>query len=68
MRTDLDAAVTQDRAPFGGGWRGGFLCAYHGSSIDYAGRACAGPADLVVAAHQVPGDTRILTGADEESA
>ncbi len=63
--------VKQDEAPLGAGWPGGFFCPCHGSMFDYAGRVYAGvpaPTNLVVPPHQYLSDTRILLGADEESA
>ncbi len=63
--------VKQDAAPLGAGWLGGFFCPCHGSMFDYAGRVYAGvpaPTNLVVPPHQYLSDTRILIGADEESA
>ena len=63
--------VKQDGDPLGAGWPGGFFCPCHGSMFDYAGRVYAGvpaPTNLVVPPHQYLSDTRILIGADEESA
>ena len=63
--------VKQDEAPLGVGWPGGFFCPCHGSMFDYAGRVYAGvpaPTNLVVPPHKYLSDTRILIGADGESA
>jgi len=63
--------VKQDGAPLGAGWPGGFFCPCHGSMFDYAGRVYAGvpaPTNLVVPPHKYLSDTRILIGADRESA
>ena len=63
--------VKQDEAPLGAGWAGGFFCPCHGSMFDYAGRVYAGvpaPTNLVVPPHKYLSDTRILIGADGESA
>jgi ubiquinol-cytochrome c reductase iron-sulfur subunit len=63
--------VKQDQAPLGAGWPGGFFCPCHGSTFDYAGRVYSGvpaPTNLVVPPHKYLSDTRILIGADEESA
>ena len=63
--------IKQDGAPLGAGWSGGFFCPCHGSMFDYAGRVYAGvpaPTNLVVPPHKYLSDTRILIGADEESA
>jgi len=63
--------VKQDGAPLGAGWPGGFFCPCHGSMFDYAGRVYAGvpaPTNLVVPPHKYLSDTRILIGADGESA
>ncbi len=48
-------------------WKGGFLCACHGSKFDLAGRVFAGvpaPTNLVVPPHQYLSDTRLLIGED----
>ncbi|MCY3767870.1 MAG: ubiquinol-cytochrome c reductase iron-sulfur subunit [Gammaproteobacteria bacterium] len=52
-------------------WKGGFLCACHGSKFDLAGRVYSGvpaPKNLVVPPHQYLSDTVLLIGSDEEVA
>ena len=52
-------------------WKGGFLCACHGSKFDLAGRVYSGvpaPTNLVVPPHQYLSDTVLLIGADGEVA
>ncbi len=52
-------------------WKGGFLCACHGSKFDLAGRVYSGvpaPTNLVVPPHQYLSDTVLLIGADKEVA
>jgi len=48
-------------------WRGGFLCACHGSKFDMAGRVYSGvpaPTNLIVPPHQYLSDTLIQIGQD----
>lgn len=50
-------------------WRGGFLCACHGSKFDLAGRVFNGvpaPTNLVVPPHQYLSEHVILIGSDAE--
>lgn len=50
-------------------WKGGFLCACHGSKFDLAGRVFSGvpaPTNLEVPPHQYLSDTVILIGDDAE--
>ena len=50
-------------------WKGGFLCACHGSKFDLAGRVFSGapaPTNLVVPPHQYLSDDVILIGVDGE--
>lgn len=52
-------------------WKGGFLCACHGSKFDLAGRVFTGvpaPTNLVVPPHQYLNDTLLLIGEDGEVA
>ncbi len=52
-------------------WKGGFLCACHGSKFDLSGRVYSGvpaPSNLVVPPHQYLSDTVLLIGDDEEAA
>lgn len=52
-------------------WKGGFLCACHGSKFDLAGRVFSGvpaPTNLVVPPHQYLTDTVLLIGDDGEAA
>ena len=52
-------------------WKGGFLCACHGSKFDLAGRVYSGvpaPTNLVVPPHQYLSDTLLLIGEDGEVA
>ena len=54
-------------ASFDDNWKGGFLCACHGSKFDMAGRVYSGvpaPTNLVVPPHQYLSDTVILVGDD----
>ena len=54
-------------ATFDNNWKGGFLCACHGSKFDMAGRVYSGvpaPTNLVVPPHQYLSDTEILVGDD----
>jgi len=48
-------------------WKGGFLCACHGSTFDLAGRVFSGvpaPSNLVVPPHQYLSDSVLLIGED----
>jgi ubiquinol-cytochrome c reductase iron-sulfur subunit len=48
-------------------WKGGFLCACHGSKFDLAGRVFSGvpaPSNLVVPPHQYLSDSVLLIGED----
>lgn len=50
-------------------WRGGFLCACHGSKFDLAGRVYAGvpaPTNLEVPPHRYIDESHILIGSDQE--
>ncbi len=50
-------------------WKGGFLCACHGSKFDLAGRVFSGvpaPTNLEVPPHQYLSDEVILVGVDQE--
>ena len=52
---------------FDDNWKGGFLCACHGSKFDLAGRVYSGvpaPTNLVVPPHQYLSDSVILIGED----
>ena len=52
-------------------WKGGFLCACHGSKFDLAGRVFVGvpaPTNLEVPRHHYLDDSRILIGEDEAAA
>ena len=52
-------------------WKGGFLCACHGSKFDLAGRVFSGapaPTNLVVPPHQYLSDDVLLIGVDTEVA
>lgn len=52
---------------FDNDWKGGFLCACHGSKFDLAGRVFSGvpaPTNLVVPPHQYLSDDVILIGDD----
>jgi ubiquinol-cytochrome c reductase iron-sulfur subunit len=52
-------------------WKGGFLCACHGSKFDLAGRVFSGvpaPTNMVVPPHQYLTDTVLLIGDDGEAA
>ena len=52
-------------------WKGGFLCACHGSKFDLAGRVYSGvpaPSNLVVPPHQYLSDTVLLIGVDAKVA
>ena len=54
-------------ASFDDNWKGGFLCACHGSKFDMAGRVYSGvpaPTNLVVPPHQYLSDTVIVIGED----
>ena len=56
---------------FDNDWKGGFLCACHGSKFDLAGRVFSGvpaPTNLVVPPHQYLTDTVLLIGDDGEAA
>ncbi len=56
---------------FDDNWKGGFLCACHGSKFDLAGRVYSGvpaPSNLVVPPHQYLSDNVLLIGDDEEVA
>ncbi len=51
-------------------WKGGFLCACHGSKFDLAGRVYSGvpaPSNLVVPPHQYLSDNVLLIGNDGEA-
>ncbi len=55
--------------PFDDDWKGGFLCACHGSKFDLAGRVYSGvpaPSNLVVPPHQYLSDNVLLIGDDEK--
>lgn len=50
-------------------WKGGFLCACHGSKFDLAGRVYSGvpaPSNLVVPPHHYLSDKVLLIGEDEK--
>ena len=52
---------------FDDNWKGGFLCACHGSTFDLAGRVFSGvpaPSNLVVPPHQYLSDNVLLIGED----
>ena len=52
-------------------WKGGFLCACHGSKFDLAGRVYSGvpaPTNLIVPPHQYLSETVLLIGDDAEVA
>ena len=52
---------------FDNNWKGGFLCACHGSKFDMAGRVYSGvpaPTNMVVPPHQYLSDTEVLIGED----
>jgi ubiquinol-cytochrome c reductase iron-sulfur subunit len=52
-------------------WKGGFFCPCHGSLFDLAGRVYKGvpaPTNLTVPPYQYLSDTRIMIGADAETA
>lgn len=54
-------------AAFDNNWKGGFLCACHGSKFDMAGRVYSGvpaPTNMVVPPHQYLSDTEVLIGED----
>ena len=54
---------------FDDNWKGGFLCACHGSKFDLAGRVFSGvpaPTNLEVPPHKYVSDDVILVGVDEE--
>ncbi len=54
---------------FDNDWKGGFLCACHGSKFDLAGRVFSGvpaPTNLEVPPHKYVSDDVILVGVDEE--
>ena len=54
---------------FDNDWKGGFLCACHGSKFDLAGRVFSGvpaPTNLVVPPHMYVSDDVILVGLDQE--
>lgn len=54
---------------FDNDWKGGFLCACHGSKFDLAGRVFSGvpaPTNLEVPPHMYVSDDVILVGVDEE--
>jgi len=54
---------------FDNDWKGGFLCACHGSKFDLAGRVFSGvpaPTNLEVPPHMYLSDDVILVGVDEE--
>ena len=54
---------------FDDNWKGGFLCACHGSKFDLAGRVFSGvpaPTNLEVPPHKYVSDNVILVGVDEE--
>ncbi|MDQ2696363.1 MAG: ubiquinol-cytochrome c reductase iron-sulfur subunit [Pseudomonadota bacterium] len=55
----------------GADWRGGFFCPCHGSRFDMAGRvyqAVPAPLNLEVPPYMFLDDTRVLVGADSETA
>jgi len=52
-------------------WKGGFLCACHGSTFDMAGRVYEGvpaPTNLVVPPHHFADDNTIVIGVDPQGA
>ena len=56
---------------FDNDWKGGFLCACHGSKFDLAGRVFIGvpaPTNLVVPRHKYLNENRLLIGDDTEVA
>jgi ubiquinol-cytochrome c reductase iron-sulfur subunit len=58
-------------ADLGADWKGGFLCACHGSKFDLAGRvykSVPAPSNLKVPPHRYVNDTMILIGVDSGSA
>jgi ubiquinol-cytochrome c reductase iron-sulfur subunit len=55
---------------FDNDWKGGFLCACHGSKFDLAGRVyknVPAPTNLEVPPHKYLSDTRIIIGVDTEA-